>query len=137
MSSKKKTASSKVQTAPETAVPSGGEIVAVACNMPSGVEFPLPDGRSVVLNGNAVHLRGQEMGALPVGAYGITMVKKDDWEQIEKTYGNMAIFKNGLVFAQKKKDDAEAQAAEQAETRHGFEPVDPERTATKPAKTEG
>lgn len=136
MSSKNKNAV-QPQTKPGRSVRSGGGLVAVAFNDPIGINFTMPGGRSVHINGNAAHLRGQEMGILPVGAYGITMVNADDWEYIKKRYGGMTIFKSGLIFARDKKADAAAKARERAELRNGYEPIDPEQTATEPAKKEG
>ncbi len=39
----------------------------------------MPDGRKVVLNGNAVDLRGREKGVLPVGAFGLTTIAASGW----------------------------------------------------------
>ena len=95
--------------------------------------FPMPDGRRVIINGNAAHLRGKEKGILPVGGYGLTTIARADWEFIEKTYGpSMKIFESGLIFAADRKADAVDMADERAELRHGLEPVDPEKTQTKP-----
>lgn len=106
--------------------------VAVALNRQTGIAFPMPDGRKVVINGNAAHLRGREKGILPVGAFGITVIQKDDWDYIEKKYGGMDIFKNGLLFAADKKSRAQDEATEKEELRHGLEPVDVSKTRTEP-----
>lgn len=45
--------------------------VTVALNRATGIQFLMPDGRRVVINGNAVDLRGREKGVLPVGAFGL------------------------------------------------------------------
>ena len=76
----------------------------VALNRTTGIMFPMPDGRKVLIEGNAAGLRGKEKGVLPVGAFGLTRVNADDWAYIEKTYGpHMEIFKSGLIFAQARK----------------------------------
>lgn len=98
--------------------------VYVALNRPLAIQFTMPDGRKVVIAGNADHLRGQEKGVLPVGGYGLTRVATADWEYIEKTYGGMEIFKNGLIFAHEKKGFAKAEAEERSELRNGLEPVE-------------
>ena len=125
------------QPAPQTVQPSAGagRTVVVALNRVQGIDYPMPDGRVVSIAGNAVGLRGQEMGVLPMGAYGLTEIREDDWLYIEKTWGEWKLFKSGLIFAQTKAEDARAEAKEKAELRHGFEPIDPERGAkTEPMK---
>ena len=113
-----------------------GDTVFVALNHPSGIKFTLKDGRQVVIKGHSTHLRGKEMGILPVGRYGLTQVSKDDWEEIQRIYGRMEIFQNGLIFARPRKSEAEDQAEEMRGTRHGREPVNPETTNTTEAKDE-
>ena len=126
------TATEAAKTEAQAAKASGTAMVAVALNRATGIQFALPDGRRVLVNGNAASLRGKEKGILPVGAYGLTMVPAADWEYIKKTYGGMEIFQHGLIFASERKADAADEAAEKAELRHGIEPIDPESTATKP-----
>ena len=77
------------QPAPQTVQPSAGagRTVVVALNRVQGIDYPMPDGRVVSIAGNAVGLRGQEMGVLPVGAYGLTEIREDDWLYIEKMWG--------------------------------------------------
>lgn len=114
--------------------PAAGDAVYVALNRASGIRFPLPDGRRVLIQGNAAPLRGQEKGVLPVGAYGLTRIAASDWDYIQKTYGpHMEIFRSGLIFAQPRKADARDEADEKAELRHGLEPVDAATTNTTPA----
>ena len=131
----KKTAPT-AKAAPQKVQPSaGGRTVVVALNRVQGIDYPMPDGRVVSIAGNAVSLRGQEMGVLPMGAYGLTEIREADWLYIEKMWGQTPLFKNGLIFAQTKAENAKAEAKERAELRHGFEPIDPERGAkTEPAK---
>ena len=117
----------KKNTAPETVQATKADTVMVALNRTTGIMFPMPDGRKVLIEGNAAGLRGKEKGVLPVGAFGLTRVNADDWAYIEKTYGpHMEIFKSGLIFAQARKADAVDEADERAELRNGLEPVDVE-----------
>ena len=117
----------KKNTAPETAQATKTDTVMVALNRTTGITFPMPDGRKVLIEGNAAGLRGKEKGVLPVGVFGLTKVNADDWAYIEKTYApHMEIFKSGLIFAQARKADAVDEADERAELRHGLEPVDVE-----------
>ncbi|MBE8596851.1 hypothetical protein [Xenorhabdus sp. BG5] len=108
--------------------------VNVRLNHPHGIEFPMPDGTSVVLRGNAFYLFGQEKGKLPVGLYGETIVDADKWDYILKTYGEMEIFKNNLCVWDEKEAGAKDKASEKKELRHGREPVDTSKTTTEPAK---
>ena len=130
----KKTAST-AKAAPQKVQPSaGGRTVVVALNRVQGIDYPMPDGRVVSIAGNAVSLRGQEMGVLPMGAYGLTEIREDDWLYIEKMWGQTPLFKNGLIFASSKGEkDAKAEARNREDLRNGMEPVDPDRAATKPA----
>ena len=126
-----------VQPAPQNVQPSAGagRTVVVALNRAQGLDFPMPDGRIVSIAGSNAGLRGQMTGVLPIGEFGLTEVAESDWLYIQKVWGEWRLFKNGLIFAQTKTEDAKAEAKEKAETRHGFEPVDPERQAkTEPAK---
>ncbi len=107
--------------------------VVVAYNSPRGIVFNL-DGRKVLVNGNATHLCGAEMGIIPVGKYGYTIMPASDWEQIKAVYGKMSMFTRGLIFAESNMPSAEARADEQAELRHGLEPVDANSTETEPAE---
>lgn len=120
------------QTATQAAQANGKAMVTVALNRAIGIQFAMPDGRKVLINGNAAHLRGLEKGVLPVGGFGLTTIAAEDWEYIKKTYGGMEVFENGLLFAAERKADAVDMADERAALRHGMEPVDPENTATRP-----
>lgn len=121
-------ARSQKNTVPETASQATkADTVMVALNRTTGITFPMPDGRKVLIEGNAANLRGKDKGVLPVGAFGLTRVNADDWAYIEKTYGpHMEIFKSGLIFAQARKADAVDEADEKSGLRNGLEPVDVE-----------
>lgn len=112
----------------------GGDTVVVALNRPYGLSFRMPNGRKVVIKGNGESLIGKEKGILPIGAYGLTTISADDWDYIIKTHGTMPVFKNGLIFATKRKADAVDEAESRDDLRNGLEPIDPEKTATKEAE---
>lgn len=116
--------------------PDTQDTVCVALNRPLGLSFRLPDGRKVALNGNGAPLAGKEKGVLPVGTYGLTLIKRDVWDYILKTYGEMKVFKNGLCFATNSRAESEQEAASRNDLRNGFEPVDPKRTVTSEARGE-
>jgi hypothetical protein len=130
-------ANSKIKTptpVAASAAPAGGDTVFVAYNSPVGIKFPMPDGRKVLIEGNAAHLRGKEKGTLPIGGFGLTRIAKSDWAYIVKTYGGSIDFTSGRLFAQDSRARAEDEAGEKSATRHGLEPVDTSRTNTKPIK---
>ena len=100
------------------------DCVVVALNRPQGIVFSLKNGRKVEIFGNAVHLRGKEMGVLPMGgAFGLTPVSHADWKEIKQIYGDTALFKSGRIFAAKNNREAVVQAEDHAKTRHGLEPT--------------
>ena len=137
MARKKKETTAAAQPAPQNVQPSAGSgrTVVVALCRAQGLDFPMPDGRVVSVAGSNAGLRGQMTGILPIGEFGLTEIAESDWLYIKKTWAEWKLFKNGLIFAQTKTEDAKAEAKERAELRHGFEPIDPERqTKTEPAK---
>lgn len=115
-----------------SAVLGGGDTVVVALCHPHGLTFSLKDGRRVKLNGNAANLIGAEKGVLPQGGFGLTVIRRDDWDAIRTQYPKYELFQNGLCFAHEKKNDTIAEAKEKAKVRHGREPVDTSKTQTDP-----
>lgn len=109
------------------------DTVCVALNRPMGIKFPMPDGKTVTINGNSTHLIGKEKGELPIGAYGLTIIKESEWEYIIKTFGGMRIFTEGLCFATRRRHDAQDEAESRDDLRNGLEPVDVTKTETKEA----
>lgn len=113
----------------ETSAASSSNTVTVAYNFPHSIIFDIEgnDGlvHSIEINGNATGLRGKTQGVLPAGgSYGLTFgVDADLWAAIEKKFGWMAIFKNGLIFATKPADASDA-VADHSSVRNGFEPID-------------
>lgn len=117
------------QAAPSVITAPRVDKVVVCYNSPCGIIFELnrPDGtiKKIEIAGNAVHLRGKERaGALPVGAFGMTVVDAQDWEAIKVKYGRMKMFNKGTIFSASDRQSAEVMAAERKELRHGREPVD-------------
>lgn len=110
--------------APAVITESKNTHVIVCLKHPQGIKFKLPNNRSVVINGNAAHLRGNRAPILPQGGYGMTTINKDDWEYIKKTYSSMNIFKSGLIFANADTASVKSQAKEHDEIKSGFEPID-------------
>lgn len=112
-------------TSVEEAAPEGlgADTVIVCLNRAQGIRYTLKNGQTVDVAGNAVHLRGRDKGVLPTGgAFGMTTVPREAWEEIQATFGETALFKSGRIFAQTSRASALAQAREHAETRNGLEP---------------
>lgn len=104
-----------------------GDTVVVSLKHPQGIRFDLSGKRSVVIDGNAVHLRGKDKGVIPCEGFGMTIVAKADWEEIKKLYGGMRIFKSGLIFASEDIQRAADEADEKdGDLKSGFEPIDPQ-----------
>lgn len=101
--------------------------VIVCLKHPQGIKFKLDNNRSVVINGNATHLRGQKAPVIPNGGFGMTTILKEDWEYIKEHYKTMQVFKSGLIFANADTASAESQAQEHDEIKSGFEPIDIEK----------
>lgn len=114
--------------------------VVVALCHPHGITFRLGDRgeHEVRLNGNAANLKGLSMGVLPLGGFGLTTVKAEEWEAIKRQVQDWPLYKNGLLYAHEKTADVTAEADEKAELRHGREPVqvdgDERQTNTAPAE---
>ena len=121
---------------------SSGETVTVCLNWPHDLRFDIEDSHgvlhTVIISGNATYLRGKEKGTLPAGGkYGMTFgVDAELWDAIEKKYDYMGQFKHNLIFA-RRSGEARAEVKHNADSRNGYEPVDPNKTVnTKPSETE-
>lgn len=104
--------------------------VVVCLNLAHSLVFDVGD-KKIKINGSNENLRGANEGILSIGKFGESIIDRQDWEEIVRQYGNMTIFKNGLIFAQNDTASARAKEKELKDTRHGLEPVDPKRTTTK------
>ena len=117
---------------PDTTPERASGKVMVCLNRPTGIKFALPGGKIVRINGNAADLKGRDMGVLPVGAYGMTMIDEADWQAIKATYAaSMPIFAQGLIFAASDMASAVSEAKEKEELRGGLEPIEPDKAHTK------
>lgn len=123
--------------------------VVVYCNLPNGITYHLPGGRTLTFEGYPVsRLVSADGRALRAGKFGVTCdVAVDDWNWIAATYADTAVFKNGLLFAEADELSGASHARELSETRHGMEQADvwnraadtrlPQDEATTPAKGAG
>ena len=112
--------------APGAPVPqaSSSDYVWVALNSPRGIFVDLPGGGRILIKGNADHLVNQERGVLLIGAYGYTRIRREDWEQVLRQYGNSPLFKKGLIFALPSEYEAREEAKKREGVRHGYEPIE-------------
>lgn len=120
----KKNRDSDMSPEAQAAAKSGKDMVTVAFMSVRSQLFRLGD-RDVLIRGTDWSLAGKDKGILSVGRYGYTRIAAEDWQEIERLYGSMKIFKSGLIFAEKSRDSAEDRAEDQEELRHGLEPADP------------
>lgn len=107
--------------------------VEVRLNLAHSINFDV-NGRKIKINGQNEKLRGEKEGILIVGGYGKTILDQQDWDELVRLYGRMAIFKNGLIFAMGDSASADDRAKELKELRHGLEPVDTRKTVTEADK---
>lgn len=91
--------------------------VTVACKLPQGLLIPLPDGRSVKLNGRA--------SPFAIAEHGMTQVSEGDWATIQATYPGAKWLTSEAVFALKDPESAADKAAERRNEDAGFDPIDP------------
>jgi len=121
--------------APGAASAEGGDVVYVFANLPSGQNFKLPDGQVVTIDGMPVsNLLGVDGKPFFGGKYGVTVVDAGKWAVVKKIYGKMRMFQSGLVFDAPTEKAGLAMARERGGLRHGYEPIDPLTTKTKPNK---
>lgn len=105
--------------------------VKVYCKLPNGIQYALPDGRRVRLQG----FYGDQRSPLQVSGlpgrdtflgFGQTMVDAEDWDWIVKTHGDSLAHKNGHIFAAADEKSGQSEAREKETERSGFEPYDPQ-----------
>lgn len=90
---------------------------------------------AVRIHGSGFPLAGADAKILPgIGAYGMTTIDADIWEEIVKQYGEMEIFKNGLIKAGAS-EKAKAAAKEEVSSKdNGQSPASAEKKAKKAKK---
>lgn len=114
------------------------DTVTVCCGIPMGQRFVLANGDVVKLEGIPMsHLVSAEKGnaRLPAGKYGTTVIKESQWEEILARYGKCDFIVNGVIFAEKTLESAEAKGRELRKKRMGFEQAEKE-GSTKEVKKE-
>ena len=102
-----------------------GDDVYVFANLQNGQSFKI-GGKTVTINVMPVaRLQKPGGGFFPGGKYGVTAVPAADWKEVMQVYGNMRMFKTGIVFAADSLEEGKAMARERGGLRHGFEQIDP------------
>lgn len=107
---------------PSTAPVSGTDTVTIGCKLPHGLHLDIvkigePVARHTINGSNSSRI---------VGGYGITEgVPRAFWERWLEQAKDMAMVKNGLVFAHREAASAIAKAKDGAAEITGFERVDP------------
>ncbi|KVN25628.1 hypothetical protein WJ63_15980 [Burkholderia pyrrocinia] len=105
--------------------------VKVYCKLPHGIQYALPDGRRVRLQG----FYGDERSPLQVSGlpgrdtflgFGQTFVDVEDWEWIVKHHGDSLAHKNGHIFAAADEKSGQSEAREKETERTGYESYDPQ-----------
>lgn len=87
------------------------------------------------IHGSGFPLAGADAKILPgIGAYGMTQIDADIWEEIVKQYGEMEIFKNGLIKAGASEKAKAAAKEEVASKDNGQSPASAEKKAKKAKK---
>jgi hypothetical protein len=87
------------------------------------------------IHGSGFSLVGTDAKILPgVGAYGMTQIDADVWEEIVKRYGEMDIFKNGLIKAGASEKAKAAAKEEVAAKDNGQSPESVEKKSKKAKK---
>jgi len=114
----------------------GANVVYVFANLPNAQSFKLGDGKVITITGMPISkLKTPGGGFFAGGKYGVTVVENaDDWKEVVRIYGNMSMFKNGIIFAASSLEEGKVMARRSGSLRHSFEPVDPgsKRTKSKP-----
>ena len=106
--------------------------VTVACAYPMGLKLALKS-KLLVLNGCPVShiVNAQNGGYLPAGKFGLTIVTKEDWEEVLARYGKTPIITKGMVFAKEVHEEVVEKAQEESKKDLGFEQAKPRRTSRK------
>ena len=102
-----------------------GDDMYVFANLQNAQSFKIGE-KTVTINGMPVsNLKKPGGGFFPGGKYGVTAVPAADWKEVMQVYGNMRMFKTGIVFAADSIEEGKAMARERGGLRHGFEQIDP------------
>lgn len=104
-----------------------------------GLDYPMPDGRTVSINCSTFNLRGLDTGVIDLSRVQENIIDAEDWEYIVKTYGWQKIFVNGFIHAEPVNISVADEKALIKDMQDNLpnlalQPVDPTHTASKPEK---
>ena len=97
--------------------------VTVACKLPHGMHLDLIDNNGVRVRNTVAGSNSRSV----FGGYGLTAgISEDFWNAWVKQNANIDPVKKGFVFAFSSFDSTRQAAEENAELRHGVEPINPD-----------
>lgn len=101
--------------------------VNVAYNSPRGLKLITSKGETVIINGSPVNRILNANGKPTRGRFGLTQIKKDVWEDLQKKYAEAPFFKADppKLFSREEKASIIDEAEDLKDTEHGFEQIDP------------
>lgn len=120
----------------------GSDMVTVACGIPMGLRLNLSDGELVLSGVPMSHIVSaiKGVGYLPAGKFGLTVIKKSQWDEILAKYGRHDFIVNGTVFASETKEEVTEKAIEKSgknlDKNLGFDQADPRKGQTQKKKNE-
>lgn len=100
--------------------------VYVGCRHPHGIILTVGD--------TSVELKGMN-SAVIAGTYGLTQVDEEFWAAWLKSHSDWPMVVNGMIFAQAKVADLQAEAEEVADEKTGFEALSQNSGGVEPSKT--
>lgn len=112
----------------------GNDMVTVACGIPMGLKLNLSDGDVILAGVPMSHIVSaiKGVGYLPAGKFGLTALKRSQWEEILAKYGRYDFIVNGTVYATESHEEAVEKAVEKSgknlEKNLGFDQVDPKKS---------
>ena len=112
----------------------GTDMVTVACGIPMGLKLNLPSGDVTLAGMPMSHIVSaiKGVGYLPAGKFGLTVLKRSQWEEILAKYGKYDFILNGTIFAKESHDAVVAEAKEKSgenlDKNLGFDQVDPKKS---------
>lgn len=103
------------------------DMVMIGCIWPSGILARCGKGNNKIkINGSNVSHDNANPKPLPKGAFGLTLLKRSDWEAILKYDAVIRqLHDRGMIYDSKNRNEAVAQAKDKKDFRHGLESVVP------------
>ena len=109
-------------------------MITVACGIPMGQRFNLSDGELYLAGVPMSHIVSsvKGIGYLPAAKFGLTAIKKSQWEEILVKYGRCDFIQNGIIFAKESQEEvvelAKEKSGKNLEKNLGFDQADPKKS---------